>query len=162
MTARLAAALATVAVLLVTGFSTGSAAVLLPAALLALLVLAGGVSVLLAARGLQVTVALKPDRVQRGEDVQLRVAVRCGSPLPVAPIRVRLTGDEAFAGQPLQADRVKEHQQLSAVIHTAHVGVSRPGVEACVIEDIFGFFRITRMPRLKGGELMVLPQVFGV
>lgn len=54
-------------VLLITAFSTGSPALLVPAALLLLAVGFGCLSVRLAARTLQVSVKLTPDRVQRGE-----------------------------------------------------------------------------------------------
>lgn len=52
MTARLLTTLAAIAVLLFTGFSTGSAVVLMPAALLILLIMTGFISVQLAAASL--------------------------------------------------------------------------------------------------------------
>ena len=88
MTKRCFAALAAMAALTVAALSTSGAVFLLPAVVLALLMLSGAAAVWHAALTLRVEAELSAHAAQRGERVTLTVTVQHGGWLPIAPARM--------------------------------------------------------------------------
>ena len=156
MTARLLLNAAVTAALLLFALSTGGRAFLLLALLLAAVTLYALISVLTAARGLSVSVTADHDRVRRGEDVILTLAVRGGGVLPVAPVRVQLRGGDSD-GLTFRGGRGRE-QRLELTLHASHVGPMDPGIEQVLVEDLFGFFQLRRRPENAVCPLLVLPR----
>lgn len=149
--------------LLLVAFSTGSPIFLAGAVMLMLLVLTSGLGVWYAARTLEITSSMSGRVVQRGEDVQLTVTVQHRGIIPIAPMLLELY---ATPDTPETAVRLKDApgrtQRLTLPFHGTHVGVSSPGVKSCTMEDLFGFFSLTKTPGTAQSELLVLPMPFSV
>ena len=149
--------------LLLCAFSTGSPVFFTAAMLIVLAVLSSLLGVWRASRTLDVQSSLSERTVRRGESVMLTVSVRHRGLIPVAPMLLELY---ATPDTPETAVRLKDApgrlQKLTLPFHAAHVGVSRPGVKSCTVEDLFGFFSITKHPEAEGTELLVLPLPFDV
>ena len=161
--ARIAGPLVTALVLLVVAFSTGNVIFLTAAALLLICVLMGFFSVWQAVRTLSVETRLADRLVRRGEDVLLEISVRHQGLLPIAPLTVHLaaTPDAPEAELTLR-DMPGKRQRLQLPFHAAHIGVSRPGVKAVTVSDLFGLFSVTKAPEVAGSELIVVPTPFEV
>ena len=149
--------------LLLCDFSTGSPIFFTAAVLIVLAVLSSLLGVWRASSTLDVQSSLSERTVRRGESVMLTVTVRHRGLIPVAPMLLELY---ATPDTPETAVRLKDApgrlQKLTLPFHAAHVGVSRPGVKSCTVEDLFGFFSITKRPEAEGTELLVLPLPFDV
>lgn len=158
-----AALTAVVLALLVAGFSTGSP-MFLALAVLALLVMALGLAaVLIAAKTLEVQASVAQKRVQRGDEVDVEIAVRHACPLPIAPVELTLQAGPDTPETVLHLmDAGRRGQKAVLRFHAEHVGASRPGVKRCRVEDVFGLFTVTWPPRVGGDELLVLPRAFDV
>ena len=152
-----------VAALLLAAFSTGSPIFLAGAVLIALLVAFSFLGVWQAARTLEISSDMSGRTVQRGEDVTLTVTVKHRGIIPIAPVLLELY---ATPETPETAVRLKDApgrvQKLTLPFHAMHVGVSSPGVKSCTVEDLFGFFAITKSPSAARSELLVLPMPFQV
>ena len=163
MKVRLTLPLAVAFALLLAAFSTGSPVFFTAALLIVLAVLSSLLGVWRASRTLDVQSSLSERTVRRGESVMLTVTVRHRGLIPVAPMLLELY---ATPDTPETAVRLKDApgrlQKLTLPFHAAHVGVSRPGVKSCTVEDLFGFFSITKHPEAEGTELLVLPLPFEV
>lgn len=155
--------LAAVVTLLVCAFSTGSPVFLMLALLLLLMIGLGLAAVLWASRTLQVEAQLQTVRVTRGDTVPLVINVRHRSLIPIAPIVLELEATPDMPQTVLQLQYAPRMQQQTVMtMHASHVGASRPGVEKCVVEDLFGMFTCTWTPEMVGDELLVMPQTFEV
>ena len=152
-----------VGALLLAAFSTGSPIFLAGAVLIALMVAFSFLGVWQAARTLEVQSDLSGRSVQRGESVMLTVTVKHKGIIPIAPMLLELY---ATPDTPETAVRLKEApgrtQKLTLPFHATHVGVSSPGVKSCTVEDLFGFFSMTKQPKAAQSELLVLPMPFQV
>ena len=160
---RIALPLTIAAALTVAALSTGSA-MFLGAALLAWMLLATGfLGVWWAAGTLNVTALLSDATVQRGEDVDLEIAVQYGGLIPIAPLTVDISAGPDRPAQRLSLSGMPGRaQRLKLRFHAAHVGVTSPGVERIVISDLLGMFTVEKAPDMRGGELIVLPLPFDV
>ena len=149
--------------LLLAAFSTGSPIFLAGAVLIILAVVFSFLGVWRAARTLEITSSTSGRSVQRGEDVMLIVMVKHRGLIPIAPVLLELY---ATPDTPETVVRLKDApgrtQKLSLPFHATHVGVSSPGVKSCTVEDLFGFFSITKRPAAARSELLVLPLPFQV
>ena len=152
---RIAWPLGLAATLAVTGLSVGNPMLLAAAGLLILLVAVCGVSVLWAARTLQLEASLSAVQMTRGERCRLNLTVRHRCPLPLAPVTLWL--DRGPGTEPVPQTVSGTHAYLLPALH---VGVSRPGVIRCALEDPFGFFRWERETPDTRTELTVTPAVF--
>ncbi len=142
---------------------TGSPLFLMAALLTGGAVVLSLASVLWASATLTVTALLSEKTIQRGDDVQLEVAVRCGSPIPVAPLNVVISAGPDRPEQTVKvAPSAGRQQAIKLTFHAAHVGVSSPGVKAIEVRDLLGLFTIEQAPSTEGGELIVLPLPFDV
>ena len=161
--AKIAGPLATAAVLLLAAFSTGNVIFLTGAALLIICIVFGYVSVKAAVRSISVTTSMADRLVRRGDDVLLEITVRYQSILPIAPLVVHMsaTPDEPEAELTLR-DIPGKGQRMQLPFHAAHIGVSRPGVKAVTVRDVFGMYSVTIMPEAAGTELVVIPTPFDV
>ena len=160
---RIAGPLVTALVLLLAAFSTGNVIFLTAALLLVICVLMGLFAVWQAARTLSVANRLAERTVRRGEDVLLEITVRHQGILPIAPLIVHLaaTPDAPEAEMTLR-DMPGKRQRLQLPFHAAHIGVSRPGIRAVTVSDLFGMVSVTKTPEVESGELIVVPTPFEV
>ncbi len=149
------------AVLLLAALSTGSPLLLLPAVLILLTIPAGFLSVLLVQRSLTVSLSLDSDKVQRGDQVTLRILLRHRGLIPVAPLALELSGIPGNEDREIHLRDVPGKQQsLALPFSAAHVGAYRVGVRLCAVEDLLGYFRLVKNTGEEMRELLVLPSVF--
>ena len=160
MRARLALPLGTAAVLAATGFSTGSPVFLVPATLILLLVLMGGISVAWARRTAFVTVGTDTQNAHRGDEIHLNITAGHRCPLPLAPLSLEVRTGPGEEPQELRAAQTRGGASASLAFVARHVGYSHPGVRAIRVEDLFGMF--TAVVPLEEAEaaLTVLPNTF--
>ena len=146
---------------LVIAFSTGTAVFLALAVLLSLMILLSLISVLRASHTLQSSIALSGQAVRRGENVSLTLTVSHRGLIPIAPVLLVV---DSLPDEPEKRVRLKDmpgrNQKLMLSIKAAHVGVSYPGIRECVIEDLTGFFSLTKRTEDSLGELVILPTTF--
>ena len=91
MKTHIALPLAFLITFLLAAVSTGSPILLLPAVFLALVLLAGLASVVLAARSLRVSADLDASSVPRGQEVRMHLQVRHRGLLPIAPVMLEIS-----------------------------------------------------------------------
>lgn len=149
--------------LLLAAFSTGSPVFLTGATLILLLCLSSVLAVRQASRTMTVTGKLSDHVVHRGEDVQLEVILRYRSMIPIAPLEMTVQSAGDAGVQEMVVDAASgQDVSLELPFHAAHVGVSRPGVNAVTVTDLFGICSKRIVPRREGGSLTVLPVPFEV
>lgn len=163
MSLRMTLPLVVTAALLLAAFSTGSPVFLTGAVLMILLCLSSVTAVLRAAGTMKLSGSLSERVVHRGEDVTLEIVLHCRSLIPIAPLEVELgEGPDRQARTMTVTSVPREGIHLTLPCHAAHVGVSRPGVEAVTVTDLFGICSRRVVPEREGGELVVLPLPFEV
>ena len=163
MTKRLPPVLLIAVVCLIVALSTGSSIFLMIALLLGLMVACAFVSVMGVARTAQITQELSQQKVSRGEDVALDVTVGHRGMIPIAPITLTLCEFLGGRQAPVRLESSSGRtQQLRFPFNARHVGVLHVGVDAYRIEDVFGFFSLTRQPAMPSPELLVLPLPFDI
>ena len=130
---------------LVIAFSTGTAVFLALAIVLALMILLSLISVLRASSTLRAEISLSSRTVSRGEDVSLTLTVSHHGLIPVAPVLLLI---DSLPDEPEKHVRLKDMpgriQKLVLPFRASHIGVSHPGIRECLIEDLTGFFSVTR------------------
>lgn len=163
MKSRITVPLFIAAVLTVTAFSTGSPVFLAGALLILMVIGLSWASVQWASRTMTMGVELSDRNVRRGENVRMTLTVRHDGWLPIAPVELEL---DATPDTPETVVRLLDapgrRQMLTLPFHAAHVGVSRPGIRSCRVEDLFGLFSKTWTPTAMKGELLVMPLNFEV
>ena len=160
---RLALPLTVAFALLLAAFSTGSPIFLFCAAILLMIMISSFIAVMWASHTLTVSSGLSSRTVRRGESVTLEVTVRHSGMIPIAPILLELYATpDAPETQVRLKDAPGKTQRLTMPFHAAHVGVCRPGVKNCTVEDLFGLFARTVTPKAGLEELLVLPMPFDV
>ena len=146
---------------LVIAFSTGTAVFLALAIVLALMILLSLISVLRASSTLRAEISLSSRTVSRGEDVSLTLTVSHHGLIPVAPVLLLI---DSLPDEPEKHVRLKDMpgriQKLVLPFRASHIGVSHPGIRECLIEDLTGFFSVTRRTVNTLGELVILPSTF--
>lgn len=121
------------------------------------------ISVTLAEKTVKLENSLSSYKVTRGDTVNMVIAVSHRSPLPIAPVALKMRKTANTPGATLHLTRLGSRKQRVTYTFTAeHVGAMCPGVESYVVSDVFGFFRREYRPDLKGQELLVLPRPFEV
>ncbi len=147
--------------LLLAALSTGSSLLLMLALLIFLTLLFCLISVWMASATLSVSMSLNRRRVTRGETVNLLLQVRHRGFLPIAPIALELT---ALPGEGERTvylrDQPRKLQSLTLSFSAAHIGSWAPGIRACAVEDLLGFFHIVKHLERDLDELLVLPSPF--
>lgn len=163
MSVRLTLPLTVAFALLLAAFSTGSPIFLFGGALMLIIILSSLIAVVWAAGTLTVSSGLSGRAVRRGETVTLEVTVRHQGLIPIAPISLELYGmPDAPKAEVRLRDMPGKTQRLTMPFHATHVGVSCPGVKSCTVEDVFGLFSRTIVPKANADELLVLPMTFDV
>lgn len=163
MKCRITIPLICLGALLVAALSTGSPVFLAGAVLLALVMAVGLASVLWAAGTMNVATDLSGKTVTRGEKVSMTVRLTHKCLLPIAPIQLELDATPETPETTLRlSDAPGRSQTLELPFHAMHVGVSRPGIRAVTVEDLFGLFSKRWTPKAQLGELLVLPMTFKV
>ncbi len=158
MRAKLFFPLALLLTLLLSALSTGSALLLMLAVLVFLTLLFGLLSVWMASATLTVSMSLDRQRVTRGETVSLLLQVRHRGFLPIAPVALDLTPLPGEGERTVfLRDQPGKLQSLTLPCAAIHVGVWKPGIRACAVEDLLGFFHISRRTEREQAELLVLP-----
>lgn len=149
--------------LLLTGLSIGAKAFLSLAVLLVLVLLLSYLSVLRAAKTLRIQTRLQEKSVVRGSDATLELRVTHKGWMPVSPIQIELLAMPDMPEEVLRLEHAPGKQQTAHIhLHASHVGVSQPGIQRCVVEDLFGLFTYEWMPTNVRSDLLVLPQTFEV
>lgn len=163
MSIRLTLPLTVAFALLLAAFSTGSPIFLFGGMLMLIIILSSLIAVVWAAGTLTVSSGLSGRAVRRGETVTLEVTVRHQGLIPIAPISLELYGmPDAPKAEVRLRDMPGKIQRLTMPFHATHVGVSCPGVKSCTVEDVFGLFSRTIVPKANADELLVLPMTFDV
>ncbi len=149
--------------LLVAAFSTGSPVFLTGGLLVMLLALSSYLGVRQAVKTLTLSSGLTDHTVQRGDDVQLNVAISYRGFIPIAPLQVEVAAGPDQPEQTLSlVVESGKPQHLSLPFHASHIGVSSPGVKAITVTDLFNLCSVRVLPETAGGELIVLPLPFDV
>ena len=148
-------------VMLTVAVTTGSPVFLLLALLIALLLIAGALSVLWAAGTLSVSAEISGQTVRRGEDATLLLHVRHRGLIPIAPVLLELGAIAGAQGREIRLrDLPGRTQTLRMPLHADHVGVFGSGIRSCVVEDLLGVFQRKIVFPDTLFELVVLPQPF--
>ena len=160
MTARLAALLVAALSLLAAALSTGGALYFLFFLLLALAALLSLVSVTCAYALSRFSCELERARVIRGEEAVLLCTLQLRVPLPIAPLRLRVTPPGLDAEY--EADVAARAFGRSVARHRfacPHVGVFSCGVRRVVFRDALGLFALSKGAGQGLLPLTVLPAV---
>jgi len=128
---------------------------------LLLMLLYGFLSALWTRRTLSVRCALDQDRVTRGAQVQLSVALSHRCPLPVAAIELAVCapGDTGLFSLFIAA-RPFTQNTLRQPLYCPHVGEYPAGVTGVFVQDVFGLFSLRHRGGVSDGTLVVKPQVY--
>ena len=160
MSARLTGALVAMAALLAAGLSTGARVYYLLFNVLAAMLLLGLISAVWTVWTVRIDMKGVRPRVNRGETLMTVFTVRHSALLPVASVRVHLSVPSAFAPEqeisvhtPPFAARSFRHR-----IPCPHRGVYEAGVTRISARDIFGFFSISRRPKMERIRVEVVPR----
>lgn len=160
---RIALPVIIAAALTVAALFTGSSIFLAGALLVWLMIVTGFLGVWWASRTLTITSVLTDTTVQRGEDVALEIGVKCRAFIPIAPLTAEIAAGPDRPAQSVKLSAMTAgEQRLTLNFHAAHVGVTSPGVKKIVISDLLGMFTVEKLPKVQGGELIVLPLPFDV
>lgn len=120
-------------------------------------------SVHLAEKSVKVENALSGVKVNRGDIVGMDIAVSHRSPLPIAPVALRMRATSNTPAGTIHLTQLgKRRQRVTHKFAADHVGAMFPGVDSYVVSDVFGFFKHEHQPDMSGQELLVLPVPFDV
>lgn len=148
---------------LLCALSMGNRTYLLISIIIALAWVFSFASVRLAEKSVKVENALSGAKVNRGDVVSMEIAVSHRSPLPIAPVALRMRATSNTPAGTIHLTQLGRRRQR--VVHkfaADHVGAMFPGVDSYVVSDVFGFFKREHRPDLNGQELLVLPVPFEV
>ena len=121
------------------------------------------VSVRMAEKSVKVTHGLSGTKVNRGDVVNMEVAVSHKSLLPIAPVALKMRQTSNTPAATIHLTQLGQKKQR--VVHkfaADHVGAMLPGVDHYIVADVFGYFKKERKPDMEGQELLVLPVPFEV
>ena len=148
---------------LLCALSMGNRTYLLISIIIALAWVFSYVSVQMAEKSVKVRNALSGQKVNRGEIVSMEIAVSHKSPLPIAPVALRMRATSNTPAGTIHLTQLGKRRQK--VVHkfvADHVGAMFPGIDSYVVSDVFGFFKHEHQPPMDGQELLVLPVPFDV
>lgn len=161
MTGRLFAALCSLLVAGLCALSLGGRVFYLVSWALILMLLYALISVVMSRQLLRIRQQIKEQKVERGQRSSLLLSVKNLSPLPIAPIEIRLSLPGRKSGSQIDAGYLRE-TQASFPFALPHVGLIPVGLSALYISDIFGLIRIPGKKMEKPGMITVLPRPFDV
>lgn len=161
MTSRFFVACCALAVTALCALSLGGRVFYLVSWALFLMVAYAALSTLLSRRTLTLHQSAGDTKLERGDSSTLYIRVQSRSPLPIAPLGLRLSLPEGTAMVQLDAGAFKE-SQASFPFFTPHVGVEEVGVKNIWISDLFGFFRLHLQKGVSPVQVAVLPRFFEV
>ena len=148
---------------LLCALSMGNRTYLLIAIIIALAWVFSWASVRLAEKSVKVHNALSGLKVNRGEVVSMEISVSHRSPLPIAPVALRMRATSNTPAGTIHLTQLgKRRQRVVHKFAADHVGAMFPGVDSYVVSDVFGFFKHEHKPDMTGQELLVLPVPFEV
>ena len=148
---------------LLCALSMGNRTYLLISIIIALAWVFSYVSVQLAEKSVKVRNGLSGTKVNRGEVVSMEIAVSHTSPLPIAPVALRMRATSNTPAGTIHLTQLgKRRQRVVHKFAADHVGAMFPGVDSYVVSDVFGFFKHEHEPPTAGQELLVLPVPFEV
>ena len=148
---------------LLCALSMGNRTYLLISIIIALAWVFSLVSVHLAEKSVKVENALSGVKVNRGDVVAMDIAVSHRSPLPIAPVALRMRATSNTPAGTIHLTQLgKRRQRVTHKFAADHVGAMFPGVDSYVVSDVFGFFKREHQPDMAGQELLVLPVPFDV
>lgn len=139
--------------------SVGSVAYWIPSVIISLILLFSFVSINIAKRRLKIVQNISESRVSRGETIYINISVNKGTILPIAPVKLYMY-DNTGSLFCYELKSSKEHQ--SYPFYAKHVGTYYPGIEYCIISDIFGLFEYKIDKQLGGEAIYVSPLIFDV
>lgn len=148
---------------LLCALSMGNRTYLLISIIIALAWVFSFASVRLAEKSVKVENALSGAKVNRGDVVGMEISVSHHSPLPIAPVALRMRATSNTPAGTIHLTQLGRRRQR--VVHkfaADHVGAMFPGVDSYLVSDVFGFFKREHTPDLNGQELLVLPVPFEV
>ena len=138
--------------------SVGNPSYWLPSIVLTLLLLYAFVSAKLASLTLDVKQHINQNNIPRGSTIDINVSISIKSFLPIAPVKLYMhdnMGKEVLA-------ELKEGGLRSYQYTASHVGKFFPGIDYCVVGDIFNLFAF-KVDKQTGGEaLFVNPKPFDI
>ena len=148
---------------LISALSMGNRTYLLISIIIALAWVFSWASVQLAEKSVRVQNALSGLKVNRGEVVSMEISVSHRSPLPIAPVALRMRATSNTPAGTIHLTQLgKRRQRVVHKFAADHVGAMFPGVDSYVVSDVFGFFKHEHQPDMTGQELLVLPVPFEV
>lgn len=148
---------------LLCALSMGNRTYLLISIIIALAWVFSWASVRMAEKSVKVENALSGQKVNRGEVVSMDIAVSHKSPLPIAPVALRMRATSNTPAGTIHLTQLgKRRQRVTHKFAADHVGAMFPGVDNYVVSDVFGFFKREHQPDMAGQELLVLPVPFDV
>ena len=148
---------------LLCALSMGNRTYLLISIIIALAWVFSWASVQLAEKSVRVQNALSGLKVNRGEVVSMEISVSHQSPLPIAPVALRMRATSNTPAGTIHLTQLgKRRQRVVHKFAADHVGAMFPGVDSYVVSDVFGFFKREHQPDMTGQELLVLPVPFDV
>ncbi|MBQ2990187.1 MAG: DUF58 domain-containing protein, partial [Clostridia bacterium] len=157
MTARALYTLVFAGVMLLTALSVGSAgAFLLGAAALSAFALSL-VGVLSAFFTCKLSQHMPSGQVSRGDSCPYTLAVRLFSPMPIAPLTLRVCLPSGRQSEYMLTVRLFGKTESDNRFSCPHVGVFPVGVTRVTFSDCFGLFHIPRAVRDPLGSVTVLP-----
>ncbi len=163
MKARMTTLVIAFAFLLLCALSMGNRMYLLLSLVLALACGLAYLSVRLTERSISVSHSLSHTRVNRGDQVNMRVSITHKGFLPIAPVKLNMRQTSNTPSGSLRLSNLSRRKQsVYADFSAAHVGAMQPGVDSFEVSDVFGFFTKTHQPDNEGEELLVLPVTFEV
>ncbi len=148
---------------LLCALSMGNRTYLLISIVIALAWVFSYVSIQMAEKSVRVQNGLSGQKVNRGEIVSMEIAVSHQSPLPIAPVALKMRATSNTPAGTIHLTQLGRRRQR--VVHkfaADHVGAMFPGVDSYIVSDVFGFFKREHEPPLDGMELLVLPVPFDV
>ncbi|MDD6142936.1 MAG: DUF58 domain-containing protein [bacterium] len=148
---------------LLCALSMGNRTYLLISIIIALAWVFSWASVRMAEKSVKVENALSGVKVNRGDVVAMDIAVSHRSPLPIAPVALRMRATSNTPAGTIHLTQLgKRRQRVTHKFAADHVGAMFPGVDSYVVSDVFGFFKREHQPDMAGQELLVLPVPFDV
>lgn len=148
---------------LLCALSMGNRTYLLISIIIALAWVFSWASVRMAEKSVKVENALSGVKVNRGDVVAMDIAVSHRSPLPIAPVALRMRATSNTPAGTIHLTQLgKRRQRVTHKFAADHVGAMFPGVDSYVVSDVFGFFKREHQPDMTGQELLVLPVPFDV
>ena len=161
MTGRLFAALCSLLVAGLCALSLGGRIFYLVSWALMLMLFYALLSVLMSRSLLRIGQQIAERKVERGQSSRLRLTIRNLSPLPVAPLEVRLSLPGGKGSSQIEGGCLRE-KEASFPFALPHVGLIPVGLSALYICDIFGLIRVPGKRMEKPGMVTVLPRPFEV